>query len=634
MSGRVRAFAVAAVVAIATLGEGGAAASGLLAVHLLLAAAVVACVLLLPATASAPSRIPSTAWLAFVVMACLSAAVAPYAYAAWLVLVELLAFSTVVWLASGAPHAVAGLLTPVLALLAFAHGAMALAEKLSGTSRPASTFLNPNHLAAWLAASALFLVSGLFAEPRSLAARLRDGAGVVMALAGVFVTGSRGAMLGLAVGAAALVALSWRVLSGRARRALLASAAIVVLTAVFGATNRFRTDDDPYRFHRTRIWAASLRAAAGAPWLGVGPGQFAAAAPNINFALPDAKLNYGRTFHTPHSDVLRAVCEFGFPGGLAALGAAALAGWEAVRRRAGLSGFERAAIAALCALAAQATVDDLTSRPALTMLGAACFGLVVARERDGWVRPHARVTAMSAAFLVVCALGLGEVSGFVAWNELRGLPRGRLDAGQLERLWRSLSWNPMQPAAWQRLAEHFVGDGRSWQPADYAAAREAAEHARRLQPADAYYARAEARVEATACLTLFPFQSNRERASRLYGEATRLARTDATIPLEEARFLMRAGDPAGARRAASRALAIEPKAAAPRLGLAQAILRDEGARGAVEARRLLDEAVANASGGGESLPSAYDALMRTIDPGEVEALRRELDDAASPGTAP
>ena len=81
----------------------------------------------------------------------------------------------------------------------------------------------------------------------------------------------------------------------------------------------------------------------------------------------------------------------------------------------------------------------------------------------------------------------------------------------------------MHPAAWERLSEHFMGDGNSWCVTDYAQAREAVEHARRLQPADAFYARAAARVEATACLTVLPFQATRDHAALLYDDASRLA---------------------------------------------------------------------------------------------------------------
>jgi O-antigen ligase len=622
-----RAFAVVALIAVATLGEGGASAASLVVAHVLLAGAFAVFSVFVPDPAYGPSRGPSRAWLCFAALAAAGAFVAPYAYAAWLVLLEILAFGTLCWLASGAPSFLDRILPAAIAALASAHGLAAVVQRFAGSPRPASTFLNPNHLAAWLVAAALFLGGTMLGTERSLRARTAFGAAVCLALSGIFVTGSRGAVLGLLAGAVALVAVMWSRVSARARRAMLAAAAVIVLLALGGVAVRFHGDSDPYRFHRTKIWTAAFRAASSSPLLGTGPGQFAAAAPNLNFPLDNEPLRFARAFRTPHSDILRAVCEFGFPAACAAFVAGALAVWELFRRRAELTAIERGAVAALVGLFAQCFVDDLSTRPALTMIGAAFAGLLLARPRVAPAR--ARATAASAvAFLVVSALGVGEVAGFLAWNAARDLPpRGTLDAGQLDLLHRSLAWNPMQPASWQRLAEHFVGDGRSWRLSDYAAAREAGERAMRLQPADAYYARALARVEATACLSILPFEATRERAVKLYDDAGRLAKNDATIPLEAARFLLQAGDPEGARRAARQALTIEPRAATPRLWLAQAILRQGGPAGGAEAQRWLDEALSLAPRTGEVPISSYEAALRSVDPKLVEAIRRDLDTA-------
>ena len=80
-----------------------------------------------------------------------------------------------------------------------------------------------------------------------------------------------------------------------------------------------------------------------------------------------------------------------------------------------------------------------------------------------------------------------------------------------------------------------------------------------------------------------------------------------------------------ASREASRALEVEPRAAAPRVLLARAILRQEGREGAAQARRLFDEALSLAPRAGEVPKSAYDAALRTVDPRLVDALRNELD---------
>jgi len=423
--------------------------------------------------------------------------------------------------------------------------------------------------------------------------------------------------------------MNWGVLSPRTRRALLAGVAVAMLVMAVGLVERFRGDDDPYRFHRTRIWAASFGAAMNAPWRGTGPGQFAVAAVNLNFPLENAPLRYERSFHTPHSDALRAICEFGIPAGLAAFVAAVLFGIAVVGRRATLSAAGRGAFAALVCLAAQASVDDLSTRPALTLFGASLAGWLIAVPRR---RPASRPAVLAAAFLIVAGLGVGEIAGFVAWRSVHELPRGALDASQLAALHRALDWNPMQPDSWERLAEHAEGAGRTWTADDYAAAREAAEHAMRLQPVDAFYTRGAARLAATACLSLFPFAAERDRAAQLYEQAQRLARTDATISLEEAKFLLQAGDPARARRAAEQALKIEPRSGTARLWLARAIWSEQGAAAAVQVRRLLDEAERLAPRLGEIPTSAYDAALRAVDPTSVASLRAELDGtgAASP----
>jgi len=266
MRGIVRAACVVAVVAVATLGEGGASAWSLLAQHLLVAAAV--SVFAWPAADFVPSRGPTTAWLTFALLAAAGAVAAPYAYAAWLVLVEIAVFGAVVWLASGTPAALARVLPPAVAVLAASHGLAAVVQRVSGSPRPASTFLNPNHLGAWLAAAVLLLAGHQL--DRSLALRARAGYGVatVLALAGILVTGSRGAALGVALGAIALIGLTWSTVSARARRVMLSGVAVAILTVAVGVAVRFRSDDDPYRFHRTRIWRASSRAFIESPWTG------------------------------------------------------------------------------------------------------------------------------------------------------------------------------------------------------------------------------------------------------------------------------------------------------------------------------------------------------------------------------
>ncbi|HEX4824941.1 MAG TPA: O-antigen ligase family protein [Candidatus Polarisedimenticolaceae bacterium] len=619
-----RMAAVALVIAVATLGEGGASAASLVVQHVLIAAFAVGAVLVRREARFHVSPRVAAAWLVFAALVAAGALAAPYAYGAWLVVVEIGAFGTLVSLAAADPQAWARVVPPAVAALGALHGIVAIFEKVRGDARPASTFLNTNHLGAWL--SAAFLVAAGTAVAHRAARRLAGAyaAAAIVALAGVVVTGSRGAALGLAVGAAALGASLWPSLSGRARRATIAAGAAVVLAAAGGVVLRFRSDDDPYRFYRVRIWTASVHALAASPWAGTGPGQFAAAAANFNFPADGTPLRFERSFRTPHSDLLRAFVEFGAPAGVAALVALALLVEETTRRRRDRSATIAPAAAALVALGAQALVDDLTSRPALALLAAALAGPLLARERSAppaaWRIPAARL----AAVLVFAALGPAEIAGYLAWKDVAVLPRGPLSPPGLARLEQAIAWNRWAADPWARLAAHHAGDGKTWTLDAYAAAREAAGHAARLQPRDAFYAREAARVEARACLTILPFASVRDGAIALYENAASLARTDATIPLEQARFLLRAGDPAGARRAAESALKLEPGAAAGHLCLAEA-LAAAGQASAGEARRQLDEAVRLALPGGAVPSSPYGASMRTVDPAEADSLRRILE---------
>ena len=118
------------------------------------------------------------------------------------------------------------------------------------------------------------------------------------------------------------------------------------------------------------------------------------------------------------------------------------------------------------------------------------------------------------------------------------------------------------------------------------ARREAAERAVRLSPGDSDGYWTLARVEARACRTLFRDVASRERARRRFESAEALSRYNPMIPLVLARFLLDTGDAPNARRAAERALTLEPEAVLPRLLLAEALL-DGGGRDALDRARTL-----------------------------------------------
>ncbi len=610
---------LAVLLLLATLGEGGGTPSATLLVHGGLAVLVVAAVVgRTPEARGGVARRPALAFSVFASLAAVGAIRGPYAFAAWLVLLEIGAFAAALWLASRSAPALESLLPTALATGAALHGAAAVFESIAAEHRPDTTFLNPNHLGAWLVACALVVADRALAAKG--ARRAAGVAAVVLALAGVVSTGSRGALVALSAGTGVLAARRWKGSTRQTRLAIVVAGAFALLLSGWTVVARLR-DADPYHWERIRIWRASIQAAVDDPWLGTGPGQFAAAAQNLNFAQEEDLLRFGRSFRSPHSDVVRLPAEFGWPAALAAIAAAGLAVVE-IRRNGGRAG----PIAALSALGAQALFDDLTTRPAIVLLGAVLAGILLSRPGDR-TPPRAVAWRVATALALLLLFAVGEIAPWLAWRETQGLPRGRLDATGLVRLERSLLRNPMHPDTWTRLAEHEIGDGTDWDLDRYARAREAVERAIRLQPADATFRRAAAWVEGMACRSLTRDLATRERAAARYREAALLTRNDATIPLEEARFLLSTGDPEGARRAAERALRIEPRAAAPRVVLAEALLATEGNRASKQALALLSEAeewsLETARG-----VSPYEARLRFLEPERVAALRARASGAA------
>jgi tetratricopeptide (TPR) repeat protein/O-antigen ligase len=561
--------------ALATFGEGGSSAPSLLAQHALL---VLLGLGVLAAGGLTPAALPRSVvvpFAAFGVLAVAGALSAPYAYAAWLVVVEIAAFACVAWLAASIGPALLPRLAFGMAAVALVQSILAVAQRASGTLRPSAGFLNPNYLAAWLVA-VLFVIGGAVVS-RGRPAKWLAGVVAAVILAALVVIGSRAVLLGLAAGAAVLVA------TGTVRRATVLVLAAIVLVAGIGVGLRFRVAD-PFGLSRVAIWKASLGAVADDPLFGSKPGQFETEAVNLNFPLAGRPLRFERGFSTPHSDLLRAPCEFGIPATLA-LAIAAIAAIGLLGRK--RSPVELGAVAALASFVAQGAVNDLTECPGIYLLAAALLGAVLREPSKGVRQPLSRGVSLAAAVVLIVTFAVGEVGPYRAWSIQRRLPRGGLSAGERADLDRATAANPWHPDLKLRRVADLLARSDAWSAADYAAARDAAEAAIRLHPRSASAWSALAHVEGAGCLSLFKDVASRERAEHAFAQASEAARHDPFIPLDAARFLLSAGDPEGARRHAERALAIEPSAIPPRIMLARAL---EAAGGAPAAEKLRSEA--------------------------------------------
>ncbi len=577
---------------LATLGEGGGSIGGLLTWHVCLVGVWIVWLLAPAAGGSSRSipRVPLIAFGAFVLMVLLGAVRAPYAYAAFLVGVELAGWIAVVALAVASGSNLLTRLVWILRIAAGVQGAYVIAQQfVLDQARPAATFLNPNHLGLWMAA-VLLLGFGTAPWPRGPVARGLVIATGVPAMAALLLSGSRGAMLGLIAGGLWLASRHWGRLARPVRYACLVSLIGVSVIGLWTVRQRLEAGD-PFFFQRLDIWQASTGALQQDPVWGTGPGQFRAAAANLRFPDGDGPLRYDKAFSITHSDLLRIPVEFGTPAAIALLVSLGFGLWTVRRRRhdgtaaAGVDG----GIAALVAIGTHGLVDNPSTWPAVYLLGGALLGAVLATP----TAPVRRLALGWRAAIAACVLTLfvaGDVGPTIAASKSAKLPRGPLTAAQGQQLAMALSLNPLHPDLWRRRAEALSGGPEDWGLQRYAEAREAAERSVRLQPADSRYHRGLARVEALAARTLFRDVGSVERALEHYRRAEARAGFDPFLLAEQAAFLLDVGEPARARAAAERAMRLEPEAVIPRLLLADAVLETEGPHGAELAERLLDEA--------------------------------------------
>lgn len=182
-------------------------------------------------------------------------------------------------------------------------------------------FNNPNHLAAFLS-FAVFLSSGVMLFARiHIASRLLLGFGVLAMLAGMALTVSRAAMLGLAAGAVVFVLLTLWVV-WRTRRSLfkwLFMALLFVGGVAGGALYKVNEDSLVTRQlttplgedMRTHIWRAAQAQHAESPWLGVGSRMFYEG--GVTHRDPATPAHTGDSLFA-HNEYLQMLADYGWAG--------------------------------------------------------------------------------------------------------------------------------------------------------------------------------------------------------------------------------------------------------------------------------------------------------------------------------
>lgn len=366
---------------------------------------------------------------------------APYYHAAEAAALAIVCFAALYWCLSFNPS-FAGLSTALLAarIQASLQAVLVLAAAIGGRDRPAGTFVNPNFLAGFLAATLLLVIGALvFPSPvddgrRRWRTALAVGEGALL-LAALVATGSRGGALALAAGLLLLLVLrSWKVAVG-----VFAAAAFALLAIPNPLVQRLQSlpHTDSFAFTRLSVWKSAALMLADHPWLGIGLGQYEYVSTRYAFPVTTHWAKYTRVAENAHSEYLQAGAELGLPGILAALGAVALLAQAAIRRLRRLPrvswGPVVTLLAAILSILVQAAVDfPLHTPPATLLLVLLAAGLrlhgVIGPERA--VSFRVRPLYAAAAALIAVLLGAAAVRPVLGfWFFLGGIgaPRNLLN---------------------------------------------------------------------------------------------------------------------------------------------------------------------------------------------------------------
>jgi O-antigen ligase len=308
-------------------------------------------------------------------------------------------------------------------------------EGAAAMVRPPSTLGYANYYAAYLLFAAF---AGLWTamEEKSRAWRMAGLAAFVTATAGIVLSGTRAAALGLAAGALVFVFVNRAGLPMR-RFALALGVLVVGLVGLYlspwGTLLRGRvrwSAEEPLGGARLLLWKDSLRMAASRPVLGYGPETFSADFPR--FQSPALARQFPDFYHeSPHNMFLDALVSQGLVGLAVLLGIYALGGYAAYRAR------QHSPLAAAALLAALTAVCVSQQFTVLVVSTGLFFFLVIALSvaieappaiplprQHRWLGLACGLPV--AAALLLCAL-MYLLSDYALARCSRALDAGKLD---------------------------------------------------------------------------------------------------------------------------------------------------------------------------------------------------------------
>lgn len=292
--------------------------------------------------------------------------------------------------------------------------------------RAGGTFVNPNHLAAFLGLLVPLSVSQFLLGRGKAVIKVLHGYAALMMLGGIAVTMSRGGWFAVAVGLGGLMVwIGYRRQELRLPIAILAVLAAVGVWFFYRASekaqariaNAARADNRDAGSGRVWLWKPALRMWSDHRWQGVGPGHFDARFPQ--YRTPEVQLNPGWA----HNEYLNLLADYGLLGTLLAGAAVGAFGWSVARsvkfvergsndlgnRGSNRTAFFVGAISGLGTLAVHCLVDFNLHMPAIAIAGAIISGLLASNIRFAterfWLTPRL------AGRVIITAAGVG----LLAW---------------------------------------------------------------------------------------------------------------------------------------------------------------------------------------------------------------------------
>ena len=383
--------------------------------------------------------------------------------------------------------------------------------------RASGTYINPNHFAGFLELVLPLAFAFFFAGRLRQLVRISLGYAIVVLLAGIALSLSRGGWFATAGGLAVFFGII--VCFRRFRMPALLSVVMILSGVAFfylqsqytqirlqNALEEMRSEERTETSDlRDDIWAATLEMWQDHPWMGVGPAHFDVRFDNYRPEAVQARAGYA------HNDYLNTLAEWGILGSVIIVVFMGLLGWGIVASVGGIrrsqgdlsdGQSDRLAVVfgvacSLVALLIHSVVDFNMHVPANAATVIVLMGLLTAHWRYGEGHHWLEAGTVSRCVATVCGLVIIGVSLVylshrapeqAIWNEL-DFTNGTFEEG-VAKLEQMASREPANPETSYLLGRYFQSacEVRAGDYEDYCEkALQAYQRARGLNPHQAHY---------------------------------------------------------------------------------------------------------------------------------------------------